>query len=65
MEAEWNKLTPDERAEFAVFYKGKMAALEAKARAAADAEANPPLKRYADMTAAEQAAFRRKAGVGR
>ena len=58
MQTDWNKMTTEERAEFAVWREEKQAAADAKARAEAAAAAEPKL--YKDMTLAEQVAFKRR-----
>ncbi len=48
MEMEWEKLTLEERAAFYEWNAGRK---------------NPPAPKYAEMTAAERAAFHRKVGL--
>lgn len=60
MERDWNRLTTDERAEFAVWTEERQATAKAKVRAEIEAAARP--KRYEAMTDAERVAFKRSLG---
>lgn len=61
MEIEWNKLSLDERAQFAAWRQMEQAKADAKAQAAAEAAAKPPL--YEKMTEAERRTWLRKQGM--
>ncbi len=61
MELEWNRLTDAERAEFSVWRQQRLADLEAKLKAKAEAAAKPKL--YVDMTSEEKRRWRQTTGI--
>ncbi len=61
MEIEWNKLSLEDRAQFAAWRQMEQARADAKARAAAEDAAKPPL--YEKMTEAERRTWLRKQGI--
>jgi len=61
VEIEWNKLSLEDRAQFAAWRQMEQAKADAKAQAAAEASAKPTL--YKDMTEVERRAWLRKQGL--
>lgn len=61
MEAEWSKMTDEQRAEFSAWRAMKQAEAEARAQAEAQKAAEP--KRYDEMTETEKRAWLRRQGI--